>query len=197
MSYVLEIQVINKDLLPFYRNSVKKLNENLHKKHKDSGFDLFIPAREVQCEKCNDDPWRREDPTCSLSCGCGELFWTFSPGETRLINLGIRCAAYEMQTRKDYNETTYLAPQAFYIYPRSSIYKTPLRLANGTGIIDNGYRGNLKAAFDNIKPQTYVLKKHVRLLQICMPNLSPFKVKLVNKLETTERGANGFGSSGV
>jgi hypothetical protein len=169
MSYVLEIQVINKDLLPFYRNSVKKLNENLHKKHKDSGFDLFIPAREVRCEKCNDDPWRREGPTCSLSCGCGELFWTFSPGE----------------------------PQAFYIYPRSSIYKTPLRLANGTGIIDNGYRGNLKAAFDNIKPQTYVLNKHVRLLQICMPNLSPFKVKLVNKLETTERGANGFGSSGV
>ena len=38
------------------------------------------------------------------------------------------------------------------MYPRSSIYKTPLRLANNTGIIDSGYRGNLMGAFDNISP---------------------------------------------
>ena len=34
----------------------------------------------------------------------------------------------------------------YYLYPRSSISKTPLILANSVGIIDSGYRGNIKAA---------------------------------------------------
>ena len=33
----------------------------------------------------------------------------------------------------------------YYLYPRSSISKTPLRLANSVGIIDAGYRGNIMA----------------------------------------------------
>ena len=32
---------------------------------------------------------------------------------------------------------------SYYLYPRSSIVKTPLRLANSVGIIDAGYRGNI------------------------------------------------------
>ena len=39
---------------------------------------------------------------------------------------------------------------SYYLYPRSSVVKTPLRLANSVGIIDSGYRGNIKAVFDNI-----------------------------------------------
>ena len=38
----------------------------------------------------------------------------------------------------------------FYLYPRSSISKTPLMLANHTGIIDSGYRGNLIGAFRSL-----------------------------------------------
>ena len=43
----------------------------------------------------------------------------------------------------------------YYMYPRSSISKTPLRLANSVGIIDNGYRGHLIAAVDNISDSDY------------------------------------------
>ena len=92
--------------------------------------------------------------------------------------------------------------QGYMLVPRSSISKTPLRLANNVGIIDSGYRGHLIGAFDNIRDDTYVIEKYNRLLQICAPNLSKFSVEVKKvddfKLlqESTNRGACGFGSTG-
>ncbi len=90
----------------------------------------------------------------------------------------------------------------FYLYPRSSISKTNLRLANSVGIIDSGYRGHLLAIFDIIR-NDYVsttIEKHSRLLQICCGDLQPFIVILVDDrsvLGETARGSGGFGSTGV
>ena len=39
-------------------------------------------------------------------------------------------------------------PLSYYMYPRSSMSKTPLRMANSIGIIDSGYRGTLKVPLD-------------------------------------------------
>jgi len=110
------------------------------------------------------------------------------------INFRVQCAAYE-------DEYT---PTGYYVYPRSSISKTPLRLANSVGIIDSGYRGNLLGAFDCHRvagsasaSDIYPVKTGVRLVQICAPNLQPFLVKVVDKLDDTTRGAGGFGSTGV
>ena len=85
----------------------------------------------------------------------------------------------------------------FYIYPRSSISKTPLMLANHTGIIDTGYRGNLIGAFRSFSAD-YTVEKHTRLVQICSPSLTPFTVKIIDEkeLSTTVRGSGGFGSTG-
>ena len=85
-------------------------------------------------------------------------------------------------------------PSAYFLYPRSSISKTPFRLANSTGIIDRGYRGNLGAYFDSMTHST--IEKGQRLVQICSPTLEPFEVQLVTTLSLTVRGENGFGSSG-
>ena len=86
-------------------------------------------------------------------------------------------------------------PIAYYLYARSSIVKTGLRLANSVGIIDSGYRGNLMAYFDVIKNDR--VDVHQRLVQICAPDLKPFKVEIVDSLDQTERGDGGFGSTGV
>ena len=86
-------------------------------------------------------------------------------------------------------------PIGYYLYARSSIAKTGLRLANSVGIIDSGYRGNIMAYFDVIKNDT--VEVHQRLVQICAPDLGPFKVELVDSLDETERGEGGFGSTGV
>jgi dUTP pyrophosphatase len=89
-------------------------------------------------------------------------------------------------------------PKAFCIYPRSSIYKTPLRMCNSVGIIDSGYRGNLMSFFD--ASDDVNLKKGNRLSQICSPMLDPFRIVVVDSMDelgTTERGDGGFGSTGI
>lgn len=131
-------------------------------------------------------------------------------GETKFLDLGVSC---EMTS----NESNI----SYYLYPRSSIAKTPLILANSVGIIDAGYRGNLIAAVKYVPTfeiisnilslngsddeghdahdanlPTYTIEKGTRLFQICSPNLQPFNFELVNKLTETERGSGGFGSTG-
>ena len=91
---------------------------------------------------------------------------------------------------------------AFLIHPRSSISKTPLMLANHTGIIDSGYRGSLIAAFRCLQSYVethYTIEKNTRLVQICHPSLCPILVELIDEsqLTNTVRGEGGFGSTGI
>ena len=113
----------------------------------------------------------------------------------KFVSMGIKC---EMSIFD--NSTGNWKPTGYYSYPRSSISKTSLMLANGTGIIDSGYRGPIIGAFRNISNQQerYVVEKNARLLQLCAPDLRPIVVELVNEsfFETTERGEGGFGSTG-
>jgi len=93
-------------------------------------------------------------------------------------------------------------PQAYYLYPRSSISKTPMRLSNSVGIIDRGYRGELMAVVDVIDHNKipYELNALDRHFQICHPTLNPFDVVIVHSKEAlgiTNRGDGGFGSTGL
>jgi len=105
------------------------------------------------------------------------------------------------------------APTGFYLYPRSSISKTRMRLANSVGIIDAGYRGDIIAAVDTIglfgsndiwhiwKETLSPIQKYDRYFQLCAPDLSAFLVHIVDTEAElgapTTRGAGGFGSTGV
>lgn len=122
-----------------------------------------------------------------LDLFCPETI-TINPGETVKINLQINCEALH-----DNIENTNVS---YYLYPRSSIIKTPLRLANSVGIIDAGYRGDIIACVDNIKSESYTINKGDRLFQICSGNLEPIQFQLVNELSNTQRGSGGFGSTG-
>tara|TARA_Y100000389_G_scaffold12878_2_gene11534 strand:+ start:706 stop:1152 length:447 start_codon:yes stop_codon:yes gene_type:complete len=102
-----------------------------------------------------------------------------------LVSLGIKCEGLKNGSNISY-----------YLYPRSSISKTPLRMSNSVGIIDAGYRGNLMVALDNHSDQEYTIEKGVRLFQICCPILSSINMKIVDELSTTSRGEGGFGSTG-
>ena len=110
------------------------------------------------------------------------------PGTTRKIDLQIQCEAL---SDLDGNKNV-----SYYLYPRSSIIKTPLRLANSVGIIDAGYRGNIIACVDNIKNIAFKIEKGTRLFQICGPTLEPITFRLVEELSNTQRGSGGFGSTG-
>jgi dUTPase len=107
-------------------------------------------------------------------------------------------------------------PLPFILLPRSSTGKnTPLRLSNSMGVIDKGYRGNIKAYVDNvdspvdyeevetgdskkIHEDSYTIKQFDKLFQVVSYTGNPIKVELVNELEElskTTRGENGFGST--
>jgi dUTP pyrophosphatase len=106
--------------------------------------------------------------------------------DTILYNYQIICSMIE----------NYVVPYGYMLYPRSSIYKTKLRLANSVGIIDSGYRGHICGAFDVKEPTT--IEKYTRYVQICSPDLKPFLVEIVTAINViTQRGNNGFGSTGV
>ena len=109
----------------------------------------------------------------------------------------VKCSAQMVKINKD--ESIYIHNTGYYMYPRSSISKTPLRLANCTGIIDSGYRGHLMGMMDCLT-DSYKVIKYDRLVQVCAPGLVPIFVELVEKEEelgaSTVRGEGGIGSSG-
>ena len=109
------------------------------------------------------------------------------------VDFNVVCACQMVTQSGTYNT-------GFYMYPRSSISKTPLRLANNVGIIDAGYRGHLIGMFDLVYQPTHKIEQFDRYLQICAPGLVPILVELVNSADQlgqeTERGSGGFGSTG-
>jgi dUTP pyrophosphatase len=105
-----------------------------------------------------------------------------NPGETIRLHLGISCEN--------------LDDKSYFLMPRSSLSKTPLRLANSVGLIDAGYRGEIMAAVDNIKDFAYEVEIGQRLFQIVAMDGSAIHFELGDHLSETTRGADGFGSTG-
>ena len=145
-----------------------------------------------QVEKHNEDVLNGSHPNSGF-----DLFLTesvkFDNIKTTMVDFHVKC---EMKYYNTLENTS--KPSAFYLYARSSLSKTPLMLSNHVGIIDSGYRGFLMGAFRNLSPESDVVEKYQRLVQICSPDLKPFLVTLVDEafLSSTERGAGGFGSTG-
>ena len=91
------------------------------------------------------------------------------------------------------------------VFPRSSVYKTDCRLANAVGVIDSGYRGELKAVFDftwKIPPgrTTYISKRYIegdRCCQLVIVPVPEVEVQEVTELTPSDRGDGGFGSTDV
>jgi len=106
----------------------------------------------------------------------------FRPFETKKIKFGISCEPED--------------DRAYYLIPRSSIVKTPLRMSNSIGLIDAGYRGEIMAVCDNIKDCEYTVNKGDRLFQLVAADSSPIDYRLENDLTETSRGDGGFGSTG-
>lgn len=126
--------------------------------------------------------------------------------ETRFLNMNVKGEMFF------YEKGNAGVSSPFYMFPRSSISKTPLMMANHTGVIDMGYRGYLIGAFRYLynspicvnyesahkTKYKYVVEKYTRLVQVCHPSLCPIFVKIIenpDELSTTERNTGGFGST--
>ena len=183
---VLKMFVNNKDnagLIKFYTDRINSHNAGLSNTFPDSGFDLGIPNELILTKSLNNK-----------------------------IPLGVHCAMYThiQQVVDNSNDiindssksvSILAVPQAYYLYPRSSISNTTLRMSNSLGIIDSGYRGEITAAVDNVDSSCSSIKLNAmeRYFQLCHPSLMPFRVVMVDTIDElgiTARGAGGFGSTG-
>ena len=179
------------DLSRLYSSHIEKHNEQIRTaKYPNSGFDLFCPKSESFTDAF-------ETKFVDLQIKAEMLFVDITMSHLKNTYPAIR---FPGET-DDIGGLCYSA--GYYMYPRSSLSKTPLMLANHTGIIDSGYRGSLMAAVRFLPsakhPLTYEVEKDTRLFQICHPQLCPVYVVLVDEsqLSSTERGEGGFGSTGA
>lgn len=81
------------------------------------------------------------------------------------------------------------------VCPRSGLSKHGVTVANAPGIVDSGYRGELMVRLTTTSTPYYVIRGDRIAQLVIVPVLRP-TITIVDHLDDTERGANGFGSTG-
>lgn len=83
-----------------------------------------------------------------------------------------------------------------YIFPRSSISKTDHYLRNSVGVIDSGYRGEIKIrmSIPELGSKQYI--NGDKIAQLIIMKLPWVDIEEVSELSETDRGEGGFGSTG-
>lgn len=93
------------------------------------------------------------------------------------------------------------APMAALIAPRSGLaYHHGVTVLNSPGVIDAGFRGEIKVLLLNTGPQPFVINPGDRIAQLLLVNIEPARLVRIDhpgQLSPTLRGEGGFGSTGV
>ena len=83
------------------------------------------------------------------------------------------------------------------VYARSGLsIKHGLCMANGVGVIDSDYRGELRVPMVNLSNEPYTIQPGERVAQLCIAPVWQAAFTPADELTDTARGAGGFGSTG-
>lgn len=92
-------------------------------------------------------------------------------------------------------------PEGFagFVLPRSGLAaKHGISIVNAPGLIDSNYRGEIKAVLVNLDPkESFAIAHGDRIAQLVIMPVPSVVLNESDELTQTERGAGGFGSSGV
>ncbi|NLN18656.1 MAG: dUTP diphosphatase [Firmicutes bacterium] len=84
------------------------------------------------------------------------------------------------------------------VFARSGLAaRAGINLANGVGVIDSDYIGEIICVLQNNGDQPYTVHPGDRIAQLVFVPLVVAKLRETERLEATERGCGGFGSTGV
>ena len=120
--------------------------------------------------------------------------------------LDLRAAINEKM--KLHSEETILIPTGLSIFiedkdyaatllPRSGLgHKKGIVLGNLVGLIDSDYQGELMISCWNRSKENYIIEPLDRIAQMVFIKVEHPKLKIVNEFKSSERGEQGFGSSG-
>lgn len=115
---------------------------------------------------------------------CMEEPVEINPGEIKVIKTGI---AIEIPDRNF----------AAFVYARSGLgIKHGICLANGVGVIDSDYRGEICVGLCNISQKPYVVDPGERVAQMVIMPVDCAVYEEAADINSTERGTSGFGSTG-
>ncbi len=109
---------------------------------------------------------------------------SLAPGQRQLVPTGVRLALPE--------------GTCGLVTPRSGLAaRLGLSIVNSPGVIDSGYRGEVKVCLINLDPaNTIELAAGDRIAQLVVVNYVQGQFRPVAKLDETSRGAGGYGSTG-
>ena len=83
------------------------------------------------------------------------------------------------------------------VYARSGLsIKHGLCMANGVGVVDSDYRGELKVPMVNLGAEAYTIQPGERVAQLCIAPVYTAAFVPAEELGDTQRGVGGFGSTG-
>ena len=84
------------------------------------------------------------------------------------------------------------------IRPRSGLAANKMvTVTNAPGTIDSDYRGEIKVILINLNDRPFTIEKGERIAQIVFSPVLSVDFEEVEKLDSTDRGQRGFGSTGV
>jgi dUTP pyrophosphatase len=108
---------------------------------------------------------------------------TLGPGERGVVPTGIA-----VEIPKGY---------AGYVQPRSGLAaRHGIGIVNSPGLIDAGYRGEIRVVLLNTDGvDSFTIEPGLRIAQLVIAPVASVRLVEVDELETSERGARGFGSS--
>jgi dUTP pyrophosphatase len=109
---------------------------------------------------------------------------TLEPGARALVETGVAVAIPE--------------GYAGFVVPRSGLaLRSGLTVLNGPGLIDAGYRGEVKVLLVNLDPDAPVtVSRGDRVAQLVVQAIGAVELVEVSELPDSDRGAGGFGSTG-
>jgi dUTP pyrophosphatase len=142
---------------------------------------------ELPIQRLRDDavvPTRAYEGDAGLDLAACERV-ELGPGERAMVCTGLAVAIPE--------------GHAGFVQPRSGLAaRHGITIVNTPGLVDSGYRGELKVILHNTDPhEPFIVEPGMRIAQLVVlqvPGLDPVEVE---ELPASERGVRGFGSSAV
>ena len=117
-------------------------------------------------------------------CACIDAPMTIGAGKRAVVSTGIAIAL----PSKDY---------VALLFARSGLgIKKGICLANGVGVIDSDYRGEIRVGLANTSQEDYTVMPGDRIAQLMVTPVVCPSVSFVNELDETQRGTGGLGSTG-
>ena len=109
---------------------------------------------------------------------------TLAPGERRLVPTGLAVAIPE--------------GHAGFVLPRSGLaMQKGVTVLNAPGLIDSGYRGELKVLLINHGDEAVGIERGDRIAQLVIQPVAQARLVETDRLPDSARGAGGFGSTGT